>query len=202
MATKEHQWRLLNALALHEMSSRETAACEQLDQLSERVATLGDTTASLEAMVEACRRKRQNQRFNNVAAPKIRDVCHALGKVEQGYGDACRALVEDGKALHVRGVVVGRQGELAGELERFRAVARRFKDSAGKAGVPELVDVCDALDELAELVGKEEAAAVGCAAEAVLECAGETEKERCARVRDVGERRKGDVFDPLPSFVD
>lgn len=184
------------------MSTRETVACEQIDTLTATATKLGETAARLEEMVHACRRKRANQRFNNVAAPKLRDVCHALANVEPGYRAACDALVEDGKALHVQGACVGRQQELAGELQRFRDVATRFRETAANAGVPELVEVCEALDELAELVGKEEPAAVGCAAEAVLDCAAETEKERCRRVGDLVERRKGQPFDPQPSFVD
>lgn len=185
MQTKENQWRLLNTLALHEISAQEREACQVLGHLSARLDALTQAVAALEGVVAECRARTRRERYAEAVAPFVGRAVAKLAEAMPAYLRAVDAIGEGGVAI-VGGVVEG-EG-LGGELERFRGVAQGFRERV--EGVDELMGVCEALEELALVVGGVGEGVLG-AAESVLTGAEVAEVGRVALARKVVEMRDG-----------
>lgn len=144
--THESQWRLLNTLALHNLSTQERQHCSQLDALTVRLKALAQTSCSLERLVAACKKKRNRDKYSIIAQPYVARAGAKLAEVSEVYSKVVGHINEE--AVEVRGAEVG--PELGKELERFRTVAKGFRDRVN--GVSDLVNACDIVEELVGVV--------------------------------------------------
>lgn len=189
METKEAQYRLLNTLALHELHTRERAACEELDALSTRLKTVSAAADGLAARLALARGLRARQQYVRVAAPSVGRLCEALERVKGVHEGVCEGVLREGRVLRVEGGCVEGEKRLLGELERFREVAGVFRERC--EGL-EVLGVVEGVEELAGVV-RAESGAVSCAAEAVCEAAGVVECERAVMVGRIVEGRGNEL---------
>lgn len=151
MDTKEHQWRLLNTLALHEMSAGERQACAELDALSARLESLVSECKQTERVVRRCRAQRFQQHLSRVAAKPIH---HAVAHLRTArYFASAQMVVDSGNAIVIRREDA--ETDVVGEIQRLQMAAERFRQSAADAGVFQLAPMADVLDDLAATVTTE-----------------------------------------------
>lgn len=142
-----------------------------------------------------CHSRTQRERYVEAAAPFVASAVAKLTRAMPAYLRVVDVMREDVGVVEVVGGVVvgdgrveGKGRGLGGELERFRGVARGFRERV--EGVEELVGVCEALEELAGVVAGVEEGVVG-AAEGVVKGGEAVEVGRVALAKRVVEMREG-----------
>lgn len=169
METKENQWRYLHSLALHEMNSRERAACDQLHGLCSRLNELVEACDRTERVVRRCRTHRFQQEVVRVAAKPVQQaVAHlSAARYISGANDMVDTMQHSIKVANNNNNMSTNNNKSSGdsqkhnndhvlaELEKFRVEALRFRTVAKDVGLVQLIGLASSLEKLADMVADE-----------------------------------------------